>query len=489
MDFESNCADADDELQMFENTSETKSVTATNVSVSCGTNDRTKSVGASGKIISSDVGKEVVLKKVRGNTSEVWNNYEKIGVVDGVEKCKCKGCGRLYTCNSDNETTHLRRHVQKCHLIPKYNDVGDMLVDHSGTLRSQKLDHKAYRDALSRCIIMHDLPFSYAEYEGVWVVNRVLNPDFKPISRNTAKADCWNDFLIEKTKLKSILANIPSRICLTSDVWTTVTTQGYMTVIAHYVDKWKLNSKLLAFCELESPHTGIELYGKVFGVLKDWGIDGKIFSLTLDNASSNDSMQNILKERLNLKNGLLFDGDFFHVRCCAHILNLIVQEGLKVAKKALYKIRESVKYVKASEGRLKQFHKCVEEVHLDGIGSFLRLDVSTRCNATYMMLESSIKYRRAFNSLTFNDRSYTLCPSNEEWEKAEKMCAFLAPFYHITNLISGSSYPTSNLYFLQVYSIERKLNESLYSECHTPIPIRMADSNRVRGARLYTGTH
>ena len=33
MDFESNCGDADDELQMFENTPETKSATATNVSV------------------------------------------------------------------------------------------------------------------------------------------------------------------------------------------------------------------------------------------------------------------------------------------------------------------------------------------------------------------------------------------------------------------------------------------------------------------------
>ena len=133
---------------------------------------------------------------------------------------------------------------------------------------------------------------------------------------------------------------------------------------AHYVDdKWKLNSKLLAFCELESPFTGMELSGKVFEVLKEWGIDGNIFSLTLDNASSNDSMKNILKERLTLQNGLLCDGNFFHVRCCAHILNLIVQEGLKVA---LYKIRESVKYVTDSEGRLRQFHKCFEEVHLDG---------------------------------------------------------------------------------------------------------------------------
>ena len=72
--------------------------------------------------------------------------------------------------------------------------------------------------------------------------------------------------------------------------------------------------------------------------------------MTLDNVSSNDSMQNILKERLNFQNGLLRASDFFHVRCCAHILNLMVQEDLKVAKEALYKIRENVKYMKASEG-------------------------------------------------------------------------------------------------------------------------------------------
>ena len=59
---------------------------------------------------------------------------------------------------------------------------------------------------------MHDLPFIYVECEGVWVVNRVLNPNFKPISRNTGKADCWNVFLSKKTKLKCILANVHGRI-------------------------------------------------------------------------------------------------------------------------------------------------------------------------------------------------------------------------------------------------------------------------------------
>jgi hypothetical protein len=206
----------------------------------------------------------------------------------------------------------------------------------------------------------------------------------------------------------------------------------------------------------------MELSGKVLGALKDWGIDSKIFSLTLDNASSNDSMITILKERLNLQDALLCKGKHFHVRCCAHILNLIVQDGLKVEGNALHKIRESVKYVKASEGRLREFRKYVEEVHLSNVvGGFLRLDVSTRWNATYMMLESAIRYRRAFINLSYNDKNYRHCPSIEEWERAEKMCAFLAPFYNITNLISGSSYTTSNLYFMQVALIEMELNVNL----------------------------
>ena len=71
MDFESNCRNANDELQMFKNTHEIKCTIATNASVGCGTSDSIKSVGVSCKRISCDVRKEVVAKKVRGNTFEV----------------------------------------------------------------------------------------------------------------------------------------------------------------------------------------------------------------------------------------------------------------------------------------------------------------------------------------------------------------------------------------------------------------------------------
>ena len=49
---------------MFKNTLETKKIAATNALVGCGTSERTMSIDVSGKKISSDVGKEVVDKKV-----------------------------------------------------------------------------------------------------------------------------------------------------------------------------------------------------------------------------------------------------------------------------------------------------------------------------------------------------------------------------------------------------------------------------------------
>ena len=123
-----------------------------------------------------------------------------------------------------------------------------------------------------------------------------------------------------------------------------------------------LKSKILAFGHMQPPHIRNNLSLKVLEFLKDWGIERKIFSITLDNVSLNDNMQNILKEHLCLSNSLLFNEEFFHIRCFTYILNLIVQDGLKVASDTLHKIRQIVHYVGASKSRMKQLFQCVEQV-------------------------------------------------------------------------------------------------------------------------------
>ena len=89
-------------------------------------------------------------------------------------------------------------------------------------------------------------------------------------------------------------------------------------------------------------------------------------------------MQNILKEHLYLSNNWLLNGEFFHIRYFAHILNLIVQNGLKVASDTLQKIRQIVHYVRASKNRMKQFSQCVEQVSDIDTSIGLRSDCITR---------------------------------------------------------------------------------------------------------------
>ncbi|XP_013721193.1 zinc finger BED domain-containing protein DAYSLEEPER-like [Brassica napus] len=95
----------------------------------------------------------------------------------------------------------------------------------------------------------------------------------------------------------------------------------------------------------------------------------------------------------------------------------------------------------------------------------LILDVLTRWNSTYFMLERAIKYCRVFVKLeTFDKKGYKMAPTAEEWTRADNICSFLGPFAVITSLMSSSNYPTSNLYFYQVWKIHDWLRMNEESE-------------------------
>ena len=63
--------------------------------------------------------------------------------------------------------------------------------------------------------------------------------------------------------------------------------------------------KVLNFCEMPTPHTGVALAEKILSLLCEWGIEQRIFSLTVDNASSNDICVIMLKSQLRLRNALV----------------------------------------------------------------------------------------------------------------------------------------------------------------------------------------
>lgn len=74
--------------------------------------------------------------------------------------------------------------------------------------------------------------------------------------------------------------------------------------------------------------------------------------IMIDNASSNDVAVTFFKKKLKIMGGLVMDGKYFHVRCCAHILNLVINNGLRDVHNSIPTIRNVVRFVRSSSHRL-----------------------------------------------------------------------------------------------------------------------------------------
>ena len=93
-----------------------------------------------------------------------------------------------------------------------------------------------------------------------------------------------------------MLTSALGRVCLTSDLWTSIATDGYMCITTHFIDaNWVLQKRVLNFCHMPPPHNGVSLFENVYKLLSMLGIENKIFCVTLDNASSNEGYLSTMK--------------------------------------------------------------------------------------------------------------------------------------------------------------------------------------------------
>ena len=83
--------------------------------------------------------------------------------------------------------------------------------------------------------------------------------------------------------------------------------------------------------------------------------------------------------------------NLFHVRCCAHILNLIVKDGLKQVDSTLRKIRGIAYSINSSLAKHELFFYCCKMSNMKRKNK--KLDIPTRWNSTYKLLQNIIKYK------------------------------------------------------------------------------------------------
>ncbi|KAD5507815.1 hypothetical protein E3N88_15518 [Mikania micrantha] len=84
-------------------------------------------------------------------------------------------------------------------------------------------------------------------------------------------------------------------------------------------------------------------------------------------------------------------------------------------------------------------------------------------NSTHRMLESAMHYKLAFQGYALRDSNFEWFLTDEEWDRAEKVCKLLEVFLDATNLFSGTSYPTSNLFLVEIFKVKKEIVNAFIS--------------------------
>ena len=193
-----------------------------------------------------------------------------------------------------------------------------------------------------------------------------------------------------------------------------------------------------------APHTSERLATVMANCMIDWNVDSKVSTITLDNCSTNDSMIDKIRQKLMLPY-LMLNGSMLHMRCSAHILNLIVKDGLSLLKDGIERIRDSVVYWSATPKRKEFFEETARQLRIN-CDRHLVLDCPIRWNSTYDMLDAATPYKDVFSRLKQRDSQYTCLPTHSDWQFSSIVCSKLEIFKEITELFSGEHYPTANLF-------------------------------------------
>ena len=272
-------------------------------------------------------------------------------------------------------------------------------------------------------------------------MRQVYNAAARKLSRTSMTRAVVRQCMEKKVQLGTFIVNLGHKVSICSDVWTDCFCKNsYMGITVHFVDhSWTLNKRLIAFREFPAPHTAQAIAQLIIQVLNEFQLINKIFSVGFDNASANTASIDDLISACSP----VIDGKYFHVRCIAHILNLCVQDAIDLWQKYVDPIRTAVKLIhnKAPIGRAWKKYCHSKQCRYTNF----RLDVSTRWNSTYDMLESTLNHIEYlcdfFRTCPHVPSDLLLIPSC--WDHSMDLFRLFQAFKNATVELSGVYYPTS----------------------------------------------
>ena len=253
---------------------------------------------------------------------------------------------------------------------------------------ASQFNQSHFNDAIVEFVVQNDLPFRVVDSKYFHKLVSIANRSAIVRKRASLKQSLICMFNAKREQLVVELQKIDSKLSFTLDLWTSPNQISFLGITFHYISNdWNLVTKTIAFKEILDAHTGVNLAKSFNQIIQYYGIDSKICGITIDNAANN---QTFIAELVPLHN---FNKEM-HFRCFGHVLNLAVQSTMVYMKPLLENLRRYIRRIRYSSkhtNRLKQL--CIQ---MEPPIQFLkpRLDVATRWNSTYVMLERALHLKQ-----------------------------------------------------------------------------------------------
>ncbi len=335
-------------------------------------------------------------------------------------------------------------------------------------------------------IVMSNQPFTEAQQKEFVEMVHLLNPAAELISDKTVRRDLMAKYIQKVEEIKLIISKVPGRFSFTVDGWTSKNVHPFMAIRAHWIsEEWEYKSILLDLSYIDGDHSGLH-YSQIFvACLERFNIPlSKVMCITMDNVGANDTFMESL-EALGIKADVIINSADNRVRCMAHILNLCVQDILSMLKVPLnhednekdcldlpepdvdasyendpvedvvhpqcpnqptiVKLRKLVRKIRKSTQMRQKLKKLCLLCQMNYLTPVL--DVATRWNSTYAMIQRAAKLRAPLAALCSSEKSLQPFVLTEtEYEELDTLELLLQKFDRATNLTSMARHSTIAAY-------------------------------------------
>ncbi|XP_076296265.1 E3 SUMO-protein ligase ZBED1-like [Lasioglossum baleicum] len=285
---------------------------------------------------------------------------------------------------------------------------------------------------LAVAMVCKDLQtLSMVEDKGFIEFVRELEPRYQLPNRRT----------LGRTILPKVYANVKSRILenlkqtehvsITTDIWTNLHTQSFLTITGHYFLHNKLHSNVLATSVLKENHTNEHISFKVQKTLTEFNIKEKIVAVVTDNAA-------------NMRSAVRRLG-YLHLPCTAHTLNLVVNDSVTAIPEIaslLKTCRSLITHFKSSVTAADKLRDFQTQMGLNTLK--LKQDIHTRWNSSLIMLERLLAVKIPLCATVASLMNCPTSPNAQQWKTIQDIIPLLKPIEYVSSELGGEKYVTAS---------------------------------------------